>query len=939
MSFNIEVGFRLKLGEIEANALIDKPSGALSIQVDNIDLSAVADALGYHSFDLLEGQYDIILKIKPDNSKFLFSSKDDQGIQKQGDLELILAKVIGSSNPAASGESSTANQIAVVRVDCQSTVELNTLPKLGSFFPSNSSISLKRFLLAKASDQYQVSELILTKKDIELLGNPNALPAGFTLAAELAFNDQSIFLHTETGQPNTQPQSDNPSPIAAFATGAASAGQPKPITSAGNPQASVKWVSLQRSIGPIHLNRIGGRWIGGQDGGVQALLDAGLSTSAFAIEFSGLAVTVPLFKYSSIDHYSVQLSGLAVSFSSPSISIEGGLSYTNAQGVDSYAGSLVVTAPSFSLIAAAEFQRFNNDDYSLFAVAKLQRALGGPPAFQITAITLGFGYNRTMTAPNIENVQSFPLLTLSNSTINGASEKLKNVSPFKHGQYWIAAGIEFSSFGHFESKVLAILEVGQETAILILGQTHGKFPAKSSGPTYGYIELDIQVVIEPAKGLFKAEALLSRNSYVLDPNCHLTGGFAFYSWFGASPNAGDFVFTVGGYHPAFSAPSHYPVVPRLGFNWQVSEHVQIKGGAYLAITPSCVMAGGSLEVLFQDGNLRAWLTAYADFIINWSPFHFQADIGITVGISYAIHFWFINTTLRFELGATLNLYGPPTGGVLHIHLWVISFSIAFGAQSNSVPPALGIDEFLQLVSKRSSPDSTSSLISIAITSGLIREHEGEKAKKIWIIRAGAVAFDITTPVPARMIKLNNASVYEDNTKSIYARPMGNELVASCLSITIASAPPDQQAMVENEKLTSTVYIQKLPGALWSHAIADDPKPSAQLFEERVCLRGIKLKPPQENNRIGPFDAQNVFAPQKIDQNNSQNSPMPFDPVAEPAKARIPMSRYQDPGSNHGSIETDYRDQDQDLQEKVRLIVEKLVPADPLIRAQSAVGAA
>jgi hypothetical protein len=931
MSFNIEVGFRLKLGEIEANALIDKPSGALSIQFDNIDLSAVADALGYHSFDLLEGQYDIILKIKPDNSKFLFSSKDDQGIQKQGDLELILAKVIGSSNPAASGESSTANQIAVVRVDCQSKVELNKLPKLGSFFPSNSSISLKRFLLAKASNQYQVTELILTKKDIELLGNPNALLAGFTLAAELAFNDQSICLHTETGQPNTQPKSDNPSPIEAFATGAPSAGQPKPIPSAGGSPASVKWVSLQRSIGPIHLNRIGGRWIGGKDGGVQALLDAGLSTSAFAIEFSGLAVTVPLFQYSSIDHYSVQLSGLAVSFSSPSISIEGGLAYASVQGIDSYAGSLVVTAPSFSLIAAAGFQKFNNGDYSLFAVAKLKRALGGPPAFQITAITLGFGYNRAIIAPTIRDVQSFPLLTLDNSTIEGASKAIDGVSPFEAGQYWIAAGIEFSSFGHFESKVLAILEVGKETAILILGQTHGKFPAESSGPTYGYIELDIEIVIEPAKGLFKAEAILSHNSYVLDPNCHLTGGFAFYSWFGASPNAGDFVFTVGGYHPAFQAPSHYPVVPRLGFNWQVSEHVQIKGGAYLAITPSCVMAGGSLEVLFQDGNLRAWLTAYADFIINWSPFHFQADIGITVGISYAIHFWFINTTLRFELGATLNLYGPPTGGVLHIHLWVISFSIAFGAQSNSVPPPLGRDEFLQLVSKRSSPDSTSSLISIAITSGLIREHE-EEAKKIWIIRAGAVAFDITTPVPARMVTLNNANVYEDKSP-ICARPMRAQLEASALTITIAKVTLQGVPEIKIDKFTSTPYKQNLPGALWGGKDSStQPELSADLFQATVGLRGIKLNPP-ELQPIGPFDAQHVFAPQPI---NSQNSLLPIDPNATPADARIPRYRDQDPDSNEAPIATYH--QDLALQGKVRLIVEKLVLADPLIRAPSAVGA-
>jgi hypothetical protein len=929
MSFNIRVGFPLKLGEIETVALVDKQSGALHIQVNGVDLSAVASALGYGKFDLLEGNYNINLEVQSDASAFLISYIDDQGKQKQSTLELILAKSRGSSNSTTSGE--PTNQVAVVRVDCQSTVELNKLPKLGSFFPSNSSISLKRFLLAKASDQYQVSNPILRNEDTELLGNPNTLPAGFTLAAELAFNDQSICLHTKTVQPNTQPRSEGTSTIAAFATGAPSAGQPKPVPSAGSTPASVKWISLQRSIGPIHLNRIGGRWIGGKDGAVQALLDAGLSTSAFAIEFSGLAVTVPLFQYSEIGQYSVQLSGLAVSFSSPSISIEGGLAYSSALSFDSYAGSLVVTAPSFSLIAAAEFQRIDKVDYSLFAVAKLQRALGGPPAFQITAITLGFGYNRAITAPNIRDVQSFPLLTLDNSTINGASQAIAKVSPFEADQYWIAAGIEFSSFGHFESKVLAILEVGKETAILVLGQTHGKFPAESSSPSYGYIELDIEVVLEPAKGLFKAEALLSHDSYVLDPNCHLTGGFAFYSWFGASPNAGDFVFTVGGYHPAFQAPSHYPVVPRLGFNWQVSDHVQIKGGAYLAITPSCVMAGGSLEVLFQDGSLRAWLTAYADFIINWSPFHFQADIGITIGISYAIHFWFINTTLRFDLGATLNLYGPPTGGVLHIHLWVISFSIAFGAQSNSGPPPLGSEDFLQLVSKRSSIDSASSLISIAITSGLICEAP-KGTDKIWIIRAGAVAFDITTPVPAIQVSLNQKDmVLVGQHQSIVARPMGKQLATSSLSITITKANSPDDPEMDNDKFTCTAYKQNLPSALWGSNL-NTPQLSVELFEATVGLRGIKLKPP-ELQPIYSFDAQNVFAPQPI---NSQNSLLPIDPVATPADASVPRYRDQDPDSNEAPFAAYH--QDLALQGKVRLIVEKLLLADPLFRAPSAVGA-
>ena len=78
----------------------------------------------------------------------------------------------------------------------------------------------------------------------------------------------------------------------------------------------------------------------------------------------------------------------------------------------------------------------------------------------------------------------------------------------------------------------------------------------------------------------------------LTEDCRLTGGFAFFFWF----DEGQFVLTLGGYHPSFVRPPEFPVVPRLGFHWAVSDAVVVKGEAYFALTSSCVMAGGRLEV-------------------------------------------------------------------------------------------------------------------------------------------------------------------------------------------------------------------------------------------------------------------------------------------------------------------------------------------------------
>ncbi|WP_308103142.1 DUF6603 domain-containing protein [Streptomyces sichuanensis] len=73
-------------------------------------------------------------------------------------------------------------------------------------------------------------------------------------------------------------------------------------------------------------------------------------------------------------------------------------------------------------------------------------------------------------------------------------------------------------------------------------------------------------------------AELTPESYVLEPECRLTGGLAYRTWFGGS-HEGDFVFCLGGYAPGFDRPDHYPDVPRLGYTWGISDCVTVRGEA------------------------------------------------------------------------------------------------------------------------------------------------------------------------------------------------------------------------------------------------------------------------------------------------------------------------------------------------------------------------
>ncbi len=93
-------------------------------------------------------------------------------------------------------------------------------------------------------------------------------------------------------------------------------------------------------------------------------------------------------------------------------------------------------------------------------------------------------------------------------------------------------------------------------------------------------------------------AVLTANSFLFDRSCKLTGGFAFCVWFApTNPNieshAGDFVLTLGGYHPKFKVPAWYPKVPRIGFDWQLPDFGVVDHGRGLFRPDALVHHGRS----------------------------------------------------------------------------------------------------------------------------------------------------------------------------------------------------------------------------------------------------------------------------------------------------------------------------------------------------------
>ena len=140
--------------------------------------------------------------------------------------------------------------------------------------------------------------------------------------------------------------------------------------------------------------------------------------------------------------------------------------------------------------------------------------------------------------------------------------------------------------------------------------------------------------------------------------------------------------SLGGYHKDFAPPPHYPVVPRVGIHGQIGR-LAVTGEAYLALTPSCVMAGQRLEAVFETDIILVTFVAYADFLIAWAPFHYDARIGIGIAVTFQQL-----RSFKLELAASLHIWGPPFGGTAEVVLWIISFTVEFGDHSGAKPEPL-----------------------------------------------------------------------------------------------------------------------------------------------------------------------------------------------------------------------------------------------------------
>jgi large repetitive protein len=470
----------------------------------------------------------------------------------------------------------------------------------------------------------------------------------------------------------------------------------------GDVQDQPLWIGVHASFGPIYIDQIGVELTDdGNKHKVGLLLDGSVKVNGLTAQVDELTLLIPLQSLNSPGDWSLDLKGLAVAFSSPGVTLAGGLLKNDTGTSIEYDGMLLIQITEFGFVAVGAYSTptENGNTYtSLFVFVAVFLTIGIPPLIEISGFGLGVGYNRELIVPDdLNQIPNFILVAalddngaLANDPMGELIQMGKSI-PAKRGSFWLAVGLRGTSFQLVNVIAVVYVELDRGVEIGILGIARMALPTDEDALVE--IELALKVRFSTADGILSIQAQLTDHSWLLSSDCQLTGGFAYFMWFPKS----QFLLTMGGYNPHFQKEPEYPDVPRLGYRWSLLGAINIKGESYFALTNSCVMVGTRMEATYGPDAIHVWFTAYADFLLSWDPFYYRIDVGVSVGASFSIQVCVfgccVGIDITVSLGATLTVQGPPFHGSVSVDLAVATITIPFGPQPQDQPPALSWGDF------------------------------------------------------------------------------------------------------------------------------------------------------------------------------------------------------------------------------------------------------
>ncbi len=579
----------------------------------------------------------------------------------------------------------------------------------------------------------------------------------------------------------------------------------------------VFWGNVDSTLGPLQLHRLG---LGFKDEKLWLLMDTSLQMGPVKLTAIGLGMGIDLAKLlgGELTLPAFQIDGLGVEVRTSGGMTAGGalLRRTNTTTVngqiveyDVYAGAMIIQTKKMTISALGNFQMPPGGSPSLFAYGTLHKPLGGPPFFFVTRASVGFGVNMSFELPEVDRAYEFPLVrdvkspnlvtTPNLSDLIRVADDLRDYQRSAPGTVVLAMGIEATSFGVINTSLVLLATISNSFRIDLIGQSVMQLPAEAGKQRIADVRIGWRGKWSPDADKISILGQVRRGSWAFHSAFQLTGQMAFEAWT-QGPHAGDFVFTIGGYHPSYNVPQHYPQASRLAMGWSESIGkltLSVKAEGYCAITPNALMLGGSLNYSISCGDFDAWYSLQADFLLQWYPFRYLAKLSLEIGASYTLDVGLFSVDFEVSVGADVELWGPDLGGKVTFKLVFIDVSFEFGASNVDSPP-LDWSGFRQNFLAKEP-------LALRAKSG-IRGQIEKASKTTWIVAPDELAIEFESAIPAMSLTKETTSF---SGSSFGVRPMNVDAVTkSSIEIKVLDANGKPVHCV------ATASTRNMPAAQW-----------------------------------------------------------------------------------------------------------------------------
>ena len=632
------------------------------------------------------------------------------------------------------------------------------------------------------------------------------------------------------------------------------------------------WLSIQKGFGPLYVEQVGFGVTVRQDQleKIAILFDGRVSIAGLVASVDDLQLTFTVTSGASLfdaSRWAVDLAGLAVSADIAGVTLAGGLRKFGTEPDIEYVGMLMARVATYGLSIYGGYGTGVSDGVrftAFFAFGAVTGPIGGPPAFFLTGIGGGFGINRDLIFPqDLSNFADFVMIKALDPSASASSDPMqelltvRNTFPMRRDRFWFAAGLSFTSFALVDGVAVVAVSFGGGFELTLLGLARMALPRPQVRLVS--IELGLLVRFSTRDGVMWIQAELTENSWLLHESVRLTGGFAYVLWFDGE-RAGEFVLTLGGYHPNFHRDG-YPQVPRLGFRWQVASNISIKGENYFALTSEALMAGGALEASAKFGPAWANVSFGANVIIYFDPFRYEADAHARISAGVTIDLWLGEITISISLGARIAVAGPDFHGKATFEVGPIELTVKFGGSDKNRYEPISWNDFVSKYLEAASPGVARVLTtlpgkgSIPPGTGPNGEEQGTadgSAQKPFEVLS-EFELTVTASVPATRLVAGATTYNQPASRALGIAPVGDASMSSSIELhlypagRVGDAAQDKMSVLrlastsngsfpvgawgpvqsrENKKIPKGEVIQALNGGLFiSEATVDGTIPA------------------------------------------------------------------------------------------------------------------